>query len=150
MEKSMDDKSNESKAVLVIIMEILFALMPLGIIFLITLLTSKNILSIFKRSDISFIAVFLFGQTLVRVISGIVNSRKHKKWQIVAFIISLLFLLGVIPSVILLIIVYTETSISNLVYILQNIWLTISIATYFIFGSIGQMYLDENNTDDCK
>jgi len=139
----MKTQEIERKASLIIVAEILFSIMPLLILMFITILNNQPLLEIFKRSDISFISVYFFGQTLVRFISGIAKSEKKKKWQVISLFVSLLFIFGIIPSIILLIVIYTELYSTTLVYILQNIWLIISILAYFIFGKIGQMYLDE-------
>jgi hypothetical protein len=139
------DKNYEEPSMLIIASELLFAVIPLLILLLIAILTPDNLVSIFKRSDISFVSVLLFGQTLVKLISGYVKIGNQSGWQRFAFIITLLFIFGIIPSVIYLIIVHLEISNLEIVYILQNIWLILSIIVYIIFGCIGQMKLDEKN-----
>lgn len=139
----MKNEKIEGNAFLIIISEILFALMPLIVLFFLTLLTNKDFSSLFRRSDLSFISVLFFGQTLVRFISGIAKSQKRKKWQVIAFFISLLFIIGVIPSILILIVVFLEINKEIYIYVLQSVWLVISLITYFFFGKIGQMYLDE-------
>ena len=75
--------------------------------------------------------------------SGIAKSQTKKNWQKIAFISSLLFIVGVVPSVSFLIVIYTNESVSKIVYYLQSIWFVLSIVSYWIVGTIGQMYLDE-------
>jgi len=139
----MKNEKIEGNAFWIIISEILFALMPLIVLFFLTLLTTKDFPSLFRRSDLSFISVLFFGQTLVRFISGIAKSQKRKKWQVIAFFISLLFIIGIIPSILILIVVFLEINKELYIYILQSVWLVLSLITYFFFGKIGQMYLDE-------
>jgi hypothetical protein len=142
METIMDNELEKS-SLLIIASELLFAFMPLLILLLIALLTSDDLMSVLKRSDISFVAVLLFGQTLVRLISGYVKTGNKSGWQRIAFVITILFVFGILPSVIYLIIVHLEISNLKIVYILQNIWFISSIIVYIIFGCIGQMKLDE-------
>ena len=137
------DNKHEMYAMLIIVCELLFAIFPLLILLLIALLNSDNFVSVFKRSDISFVSVLLFGQTLVKLISGYVKAGNKSGWQRVAFVITLLFIFGIIPSVIYLIIVHLAISKLQIVYILQNVWFGLSIIVYIIFGCIGQMKLDE-------
>jgi len=139
----MKNEKIEGNAFWIIISEILFALMPLIVLFFLTLLTNKDFYSLFRRSDLSFISVLFFGQTLVRFISGIAKSQKRKKWQVIAFFISLLFIIGIIPSILILIVVFLEINKQIYIYVLQSVWLVMSLITYFFFGKIGQMYLDE-------
>jgi positive regulator of sigma E activity len=133
----------EKTSILIIVTELLFAIMPLLILLLISILTSQSLLGIFKRSDISFISVLLFGQTSVRLISGYVKKGNKFGWQRVAFVLTVLFIFGLVPSVIYLIVVHSEISKAEIVYVLQNIWLLLSVIVYIIFGCIGQVKLDE-------
>lgn len=133
----------ESNAKLIICTELLFSTLPLIIIFILHIVLKKPIKEIFYSTDISFISVAVFGQTVIRFMSGIAKSQTNKNWQKIAFISSLLFIVGVVPSVIFLIIIYSNEPISKIVYYLQSIWFVLSILSYWIIGTIGQMYLDE-------
>jgi hypothetical protein len=104
------DNKREMPSMLIIASELLFAVIPLLILILISVLTSDNLASVFKRSDISFVSVLLFGQTLARLISGYVKIGNKSGWQRVAFVITFLFIFGIIPSVIYLIIVHLGIS----------------------------------------
>jgi hypothetical protein len=137
------DNKQEELSLLIIISELLFAIIPLLILLLIALLSHDSLISIFKRSDISFISVLLFGQTLVKLISGYVKTGNKSGWQRIALTITLLFILGILPSVIYLIIVHLEISKLPIVYVLQSVWFLSSMIVYIIFGCIGQMKLDE-------
>lgn len=134
---------SESNAKLIIAIELLFSVLPLIIIFILHIILKKTLIDIFYSTDISFISVALFGQTIVRFMSGVAKSQTRKNWQKIAFISSLLFILGVIPSVIYLIVIYTNISVSKIVYFLQFAWFIFAVIFYWIIGSIGQMYLDE-------
>lgn len=133
----------ESNAKLIICIELLFSTLPLIIIFILHIALKKPIKEIFYSTDISFISVAVFGQTVIRFMSGIAKSQTKKNWQKIAFISSLLFIVGVVPSVSFLIVIYTNESVSKIVYYLQSIWFVLSIVSYWIVGTIGQMYLDE-------
>ena len=133
----------EANAKLIIAIELLFSILPLIIIFILHILLKKTLKDIFFSTDISFISVALLGQTVIRFMSGVAKSQTKKNWQRIAFISSLLFILGIIPSVIYLITIYINASVSKVVYFLQFIWFVLAIVSYWIIGSIGQMYLDE-------
>lgn len=133
----------EANAKLIIAIELLFSILPLIIIFILHILLKKTLKDIFFSTDISFISVALLGQTVIRFMSGVAKSQTKKNWQRIAFISSLLFILGIIPSVIYLITIYINASVSKVVYFLQFKWFVLAIVSYWIIGSIGQMYLDE-------
>jgi len=138
-------EEKEKKATFIIISEILFALLPIIVIFSIVIVTSQNIFSIFTEGDISFISVFFFGQTLVKLFSGISKSKTRKNWQIIMLFVSVIFIIGVVPSVIWLCIIYLEVYKNMVIYIIQFLWFCFSMFTYFVIGKIGQMYLDEES-----
>ena len=133
----------ESNANLIICIELLFSTLPLIIILILHIALKKPIKEIYYSTDISFISVAVFGQTVIRFMSGIAKSQTKKNWQRIAFISSLLFILGVVPSVSYLIIIYSNEVVSKAVYFLQFMWFIFSISAYWVIGTIGQMYLDE-------
>ena len=133
----------ESNAKLIIFIELLFSILPLIIIFILHIALNKPLKEIFYSTDISFVSVAVFGQTVIRFMSGIAKSQTKKNWQKIAFISSLLFILGVVPSIIYLILIYLNVLSSKIVYFLQLIWFFLSVVCYCVIGTIGQMYLDE-------
>lgn len=133
----------ESNAKLIIFIELLFSILPLIIIFILHIALNKPLKEIFYSTDISFVSVAVFGQTVIRFMSGIAKSQTKKNWQKIAFISSLLFILGVVPSIIYLILIYLNVLSSKIVYFLQLIWFFLSVVCYWVIGTIGQMYLDE-------
>ncbi|MBD5433732.1 MAG: hypothetical protein HDR35_05525 [Treponema sp.] len=139
----MKMSKEEFNAKQIICIELLFSILPLLIIFILHIALKKNVREIFTGTDISFVSVVLFGQTVIKFMSGIAKSDTKKNWQKIAFISSLLFILGIVPAVSFLIIIYTNKEISKIVYVFQSIWFLLAIITYWIIGTIGQMYLDE-------
>lgn len=133
----------ESNAKLIIFIELLFSILPLIIIFILHIALNKPLKEMFYSTDISFVSVAVFGQTVIRFMSGIAKSQTKKNWQKIAFISSLLFILGVVPSIIYLILIYLNVLSSKIVYFLQLIWFFLSVVCYWVIGTIGQMYLDE-------
>lgn len=133
----------ESNAKLIIFIELLFSILPLIIISILHIALNKPLKEIFYSTDISFVSVTVFGQTVIRFMSGIAKSQTKKNWQKIAFISSLLFILGVVPSIIYLILIYLNVLSSKIVYFLQLICFFLSVVCYWVIGTIGQMYLDE-------
>ena len=135
----------ESNAKLIIFIELLFSALPLIIVFILHIASNKSLKDMFYSTDISFVSVAVFGQTVIRFMSGIAKSQTKKNWQKIAFLSSLLFIVGVVPSVCFLVIIYLSEKVSEIVYWLQIIWLILAMLSYWIIGTIGQMYLDEKN-----
>lgn len=138
----MIDK-NEKNATYVIISEILFAILPIIVIISILTVTSRNILKIFTSADLSFISVFFFGQAIIKLLSGVSKSQTRKNWQTIMLFVSIIIIIGLIPSVIWLCIIYLESYKNKVIYVFQIVWFCFSLFVYFVIGKVGQMYLDE-------
>jgi hypothetical protein len=122
--------------------EFLFTLLPI-VILIIVRSYQCDFKGIFYNTEWSIISIILFGQSVVKFSSGISNSNKKIKWQLVALIISLIIIFGLIPSVIILVLNLTSNSLSLGTYITQSILFILSSLTFFIIGTIGQKLLDE-------
>ncbi len=131
--------NNKSKYV--IISEILFILLPIIIIIVFNLLT-ENRFNIFHRSEWIFAAIVFWGQSIVKFISGLIKSQKKFKWQNIGFIITLIIILGLIPSTIILLLILQLDKPNTLLSIIQFIIFLISIIVYYCFGIISQNYTD--------
>jgi hypothetical protein len=122
--------------------EFLFTLLPVVILVMVRLF-QNDFKSIFYNTEWSVIAIILFGQSVVKFSSGISNTNEKVRWQFVAFIISLIIIFGLVPSVIILILNLINTEIHFGMYIAQVVIFLISCFVFFIVGSIGQKMLDE-------
>lgn len=122
--------------------EFLFTLLPI-VILIIVRSYQCDFKGIFYNTEWSIISIILFGQSVVKFSSGISNSNKKIKWQLVALIISLIIIFGLIPSVIILVLNLTSNSLSLGTYVTQSILFLLSSFTFFIIGTIGQKLLDE-------
>jgi len=142
--KLIYNMKDETKAKFVIISEILFTLLPIVIILMIFIIQS-NLIKILKSPDLSFAAIVLFGQTIVRLASGIAKNKKSKSWQAISFIMSLIIIFGLIPASLFLVIIYLNIYDNLVLYIFQLIIFVVSIVSYIIFGTLGQVLLDEEN-----
>jgi len=131
--------NNNSKYV--IISEILFVLLPLIIIIVFNLL-NNNSFNIFHRSEWIFAAIVFWGQSIVKFISGLIKSQRKFKWQNIGFIITLIIILGLIPSTIILILILQLDVPNTTLSIMQFVIFLLSIVGYYCFGTISQNYID--------
>jgi len=136
---------NEKKATYIIVSEILFAILPIIVIISILTVTSDNKLAIFTSADLSFISVFFFGQTIVKLFSGVSKSQTKKNWQLIILFVSIIIIVGLIPSIIWLCIIYLKAYKYKVIFAIQIVWFSCSLFIYFVIGKVGQMYLDEEN-----
>ena len=131
------NKETESK--LAVVSEIFFVLLPIIVIVLLHILYDLSD-SIFKSYEWSFVSIVLFGQTLVKFASSI--SRKYVRWQMVSLFFSTLIVFGLIPSIMILILLFLEKEHTSLIYIIQMALFTFSIIIYFYFGTVSLIFFE--------
>ncbi|AKP25236.1 conserved membrane hypothetical protein [Leptospira interrogans serovar Manilae] len=134
--------NHEFNAKYIIVSDIFFITAPLIIYFLVKA-NEGEILEFFKSPDIGYANIVLFGQTLVRFVSGIAKTNKKLSWQLISLLLTLIIVLGLFPSAVILMISLSNKYNSNL-YLFQWTLFVFAITIYFIVGSIGQMYLEED------
>lgn len=135
----------EKYSLLQIISELFFVLLPILVIFmLLTIAYRKS--DIMKYTDFSFASIVLFGQTIVKFTSGAAKNNKRKKWQIISIVTSSILVFGIVPSTTVLIKIFETEVLPDFVYIIQLALFVVSILTFIILGTVGQIYLDESDT----
>ncbi|AZQ63092.1 hypothetical protein EI427_12845 [Flammeovirga pectinis] len=125
--------------------EFLFTILPLTIIVIIRSY-EEDYNKIFFNSEWAVISIILFGQSIVKLASGIANYNNKLTWQKVSFIISILIIIGLIPSTTILVlnVLDQQNSTPNLVlHTLQIFFFFLSCIAFFIIGAVGQSFLED-------
>jgi high-affinity K+ transport system ATPase subunit B len=128
---------SEHDAVKSVVVDLIFTFLPVFVLILIRILTSSWG-NIFLRSDWSYISMILFGQSIIKIFIGISENSNKKKTVDIILYISLLIALGLVPSIIILVLIEMGAK-HNALTIAQIIWLMIAIASYFTFGTLGNI-----------
>ena len=126
----------------ILISELLFTLLPIIIIMIVRGYETKYEL-IFYNTEWSIMAIILFGQSIVKFSSGISNSQKKFKWQLVSLIISIIIIFGLIPSIIILVINLLDSDKTFSTHLVQILLFALSVFSYFLIGYLGHKMLDE-------
>lgn len=137
----------ESESKKYIIGDLIFSFSPIFFLTFIRIIT-KTWENILKRSDWSFLAMVLFGQTIVKLVQGILkNKNKQQVGNIILFIISLL-MFGFVPPTLFLVLIEMQKG-NWIIYILQIIWIIMATIAYFVIGSAGSIIAENKiNKDD--
>ncbi|MDE5614430.1 MAG: hypothetical protein K2I74_07300 [Treponemataceae bacterium] len=118
-----------------IIVDLIFSFLPVLVLIAIKLLTHSSE-NFFMRSDWSYVSMILYGQTLIKLFSGIIQNMNEKDSSLLILQVSCILAFGLIPSILFLLLI--EIGIINFaIIILQFVWLAVSIVIYFIFGGLG-------------
>ncbi|MGR6837952.1 hypothetical protein ACU5DF_02185 [Aliivibrio wodanis] len=137
----MSDKSSYTNARIILLSEYLFIFLPFVVIGIIKIYTS-DLDSFFKAADWSFAASILFGQVLVKLVSGSVIHQKAK-WQRVVLLFSLVLVLGLVPCLITLALILIDNGASLFLVYLQTTLFCIATIVFFWLGSASHVMLEE-------
>jgi hypothetical protein len=91
----------------------------------------------------SFASAILFGQALVRFVSG-TTAKGGMAWERIALAVSLIFVLGVVPSLTLLTIVMKSGDVGWEVAVAQLTLFGLGIVAFLVFGGMGHYALSTN------
>lgn len=143
MVKTDESLKFERKIRNTIIVDLIFSFLPVIVLVAIKLLTCSRE-NFFLRSDWSYISMILYGQTLIKLFTGIIQNMNEKDSSLMILQVSCILSFGLIPSILFLVLI--EIGKNNIAIIIcQFIWLIGSVIIYFIFGGLG-LILSEKKT----
>lgn len=134
----MDEKLKyENESTVYIIIDLIFTFAPIVYLAFIRIITNswENIL---KRSDISFISMILFGQTLIKFLKALLKNENKKRNHIILLWSVLLLMCGLVPPIVFLALIETNRG-NKAIYILQCIWLVLGTFAYSVIGSVSNI-----------
>jgi len=125
--------------------EVAFAVLPLIVVLLVAL-DAEHAVPLFAFPEWSFGAAILFGQTLVKFISGVGSGGNASKGP-VALAVSLLIVLGLAPSLIILNkalqALHSEVGLAPWARFTQVVLFLVGAIVYMLLGTIGEMWRRE-------
>lgn len=129
-----------------IIVDLIFSFLPVIVLITIKLLTCSRE-NFFIRSDWSYVSMILYGQTLIKLFTGIIQNMNEKDSSLMILQVSCILAFGLIPAILFLVLI--EIGKSNVaVIILQFVWLAGSVIIYFLFGGLGLILSEKKKISD--
>lgn len=116
--------------------ELLFALLPFAVVFIVFTYQNKGWESYIMAPEWAFASALLFGQSIVKLVQGVLSPSANVVTPVVVLASSLLIVLGLVPSMVLLAIVLTGTEPPLWIGITQVILAIIASATFVMFAAI--------------
>lgn len=133
-------KSNQN-AWLILLSEYLLIFLPFLVIGIIKIYKS-DFSTFFQAADWSFAASILFGQVIVKLVSGSV-IHKNAQWQRVVVLLSLILVLGLVPSLIVLALILIDGGVSEFLVGMQLSLFVLASLVFFLVGSAAHTMIDE-------
>lgn len=132
----------ENESNVYIIIDLIFTFAPILYLIFMRVIT-HTWENIFKRSDISFISMILFGQTFIKFLKALLKNKNKKNLHIILLWAVIILFVGLVPPIVFLALIETNQG-NKLIYVLQTCWIVFGTIIYFVFGSIS--YILEEHT----
>jgi len=130
--------------------ELTFAILPLLVLTLVFVYLGEDVPKILASPEWSFGSAVLFGQAIVRFVSGMIQSGKAKS-EMVALVVSMLLVLGLVPSLAVLALVLhaaegPSQAVPKWLVDAQVVQFVGGIIVYLWFGGMGGLWLQGSGT----
>jgi hypothetical protein len=122
-----------------VLSELLFILLPLLVLTIVLLYKGKTVGALLATPEWSFGAALLFGQTLVKFVSGAAQSRWV--WERVALVVSMIIVLGLAPSLTVLALILSSEPAPIALVITQLALFVVGVGVFLWVASAGHYAL---------
>jgi uncharacterized membrane protein len=129
-------KTHQKAALYALLGDLLFIVLPLVVISIVDLSVGRSLFAIIESPELSFGSAVLFGQTIIKVVSGFAHTKPSGAEQPV-FIIALIIVFGLVPSLVVLALLLSINPIPHELQLAQAGIFMLGIITFFFFGVNG-------------
>lgn len=114
----------------------MFVLVPLVVLTMVYLAGGKTTHTVLESPEWAFGASILFGQSIIKLVSGAIRLGTEK-WETIVLIVAIVMVLGLVPSLIVLALILTNEPPNETLLIAQLILFVIGSIAFFILGALG-------------
>ena len=110
--------------------DLLFIVLPLVVISIVDVSVGRSLFAIIESPELSFGSAVLFGQTIIKVVSGFAHTKPSGAEQPV-FIIALIIVFGLVPSLVVLALLLSVNPIPHGLQLAQACIFALGIIVFF-------------------
>jgi hypothetical protein len=129
-------KTHRKAAFYAILGDLLFIVLPLVVISIVDVSVGRSMFALIQSPELSFGSAVLFGQTIIKVVSGFAHTKPSGAEQPV-FIIALIIVFGLVPSLVVLALLLSVTPIPYGLQLAQAGIFALGIIVFLLFGVNG-------------
>ncbi|MDD2802361.1 MAG: hypothetical protein PHE96_12985 [Methylococcales bacterium] len=129
-------KVHRKAAFYAILGDLLFIVLPLVVIAIVDVSVGRSVFAIIESPELSFGSAVLFGQTIIKVVSGFAHTKPSGAEQPV-FIIALIIVFGLVPSLVVLALLLSLNPIPHELQLAQACIFALGIFVFLLFGVNG-------------
>jgi hypothetical protein len=116
--------------------DLLFIVLPLVVISIVDVSVGKSLFALIQTPELSFGSAVLFGQTIIKVVSGFAHSKPSGAEQPV-FVVAMIIVFGLVPSLVVLALLLSINPVPYGLQIAQAAIFVLGVLVFFIFGVTG-------------
>ncbi len=129
-------KIHRIAAMYAILGDLLFIVLPLVVISIVDVSIGRSLFAIVETPELSFGSAVLFGQTIIKVVSGFAYTKPTGAEQPV-FIIALIIVFGLVPSLVVLALLLSVNQIPYGLQLAQACMFALGVIVFLFFGVRG-------------
>ena len=129
-------KTHRKAAMYAILGDLLFIVLPLVVISIVDVSVGRSLFAIIESPELSFGSAVLFGQTIIKVVSGFAHTKPSGAEQPV-FIIALIIVFGLVPSLVVLALLLSVNPIPHGLQLAQAAIFVLGVIVFGLFGVNG-------------
>lgn len=130
------NKPHRKAAMYAILGDLLFIVLPLVVISIVDVSVGRSMFALIESPELSFGSAVLFGQTIIKVVSGFAHTKPSGAEEPV-FIIALLIVFGLVPALVVLALLLSVNPIPHGLKIAQACIFILGVIVFLLFGVNG-------------
>ncbi len=135
------NNSTAKNARYILCSEYLFILLPFIVIAIVKFSNNESVIAFLSIADWSFAASILWGQTIIKIVSGSLSGTVA--WQRLSFLVSILIVVCLVPTLVTLALMLMAKVPSLFLISLQMFLFLTSTIAFFWIGAAGQTLLEK-------
>ena len=124
----------------VLLTELLFIFLPLVVLLIVSTLATNEFVKIFSKTEWAFVTAILFGQSIVKLVGGLLSSHENVHWPRPVLVIAGIIVIGLVPSLIIMTLIAISPEPSLSLIFTQLVLFIFSVICFIVFGGVGQSY----------
>lgn len=131
-----DKRPHQKAAMYAILGDLLFIILPLVVISIVDVSVGRSMFALIQSPELSFGSAVLFGQTIIKVVSGFAHTKPSGAEEPV-FIIALIIVFGLVPSLVVLALLLSVNPIPYGLQLAQAFIFILGVIVFLLFGVNG-------------
>ena len=133
---SQANRFHRKAATYAIFGDLLFIVLPLVVISIVDVSVGRSLFALIESPELSFGSAVLFGQTIIKVVSGFAHSKPSGAEQPV-FVVAMIIVFGLVPSLVVLALLLSINPVPHGLQLAQAAIFVLGVLAFFTFGVTG-------------